>query len=47
MIPGLIQGRSGAVTELAALMGSAPGRLDREIDAAGSELSVDLPGTVS
>jgi len=47
VIPGLIQGRSGAVTELAALLGSAPGRLDREIDAAGSELSVDLPGTVS
>lgn len=47
VIPGLIQARSGAVSELAALTGSAPGRLEREIHAAGSELSVDLPGTVS
>jgi cell division protein FtsI/penicillin-binding protein 2/cell division protein FtsW (lipid II flippase) len=47
VIPGLVEGRSGAVAELAALLGSAPGPLDREIDAAGSELSVDLPGTVS
>jgi cell division protein FtsI/penicillin-binding protein 2/cell division protein FtsW (lipid II flippase) len=46
VIPGLIQARSGAVSELAALLGSAPGRLEREIDAAGSDLSVDLPGTV-
>jgi cell division protein FtsI/penicillin-binding protein 2/cell division protein FtsW (lipid II flippase) len=47
VIPGLIQGRGGAVSELASLLGSTPGRLDGEIDAAGSELSVDLPGTVS
>jgi cell division protein FtsI/penicillin-binding protein 2/cell division protein FtsW (lipid II flippase) len=47
VIPGLLPERSGAVSKLAALVGSTPERLGREIETAGSELSVDLPGTVS
>ncbi len=47
VIPGLLQGQSGALTMLARLVGETPAQLDREIATAGSALSVVLPGTVS
>jgi cell division protein FtsI/penicillin-binding protein 2 len=46
VIPGLLEGRSGALTKLAGLIGATAARIGREIEAAGSGLSVNLPGTV-
>jgi cell division protein FtsI/penicillin-binding protein 2/cell division protein FtsW (lipid II flippase) len=46
VIPGLLEGRSGALTKLAGLIGVTAARIGREIEAAGSGLSVNLPGTV-
>jgi cell division protein FtsW (lipid II flippase)/cell division protein FtsI/penicillin-binding protein 2 len=47
LIPGLLEGDRGAVDRLAELIGMPLATLQAHLDAAGSQLSIQLPGTVS